>query len=200
MKKTFMLLLIMFVGIVTVAASEYNISKSNVSKYKVDYWVLQASGGAGMPIFDSGNYLVPGFAGGVSVRKALDLEFSFGGGISVANLPYKESGTPGPFFATILQLEGVYAPYLPGFVVWPYLKVGIGMWLVRYNKLITAENLKQLNQTTFGYQAGLGASYPFSNVLAANLEVLYNQASVDGGTGNQYSFITICAGITLYSR
>ncbi|MEI7542741.1 MAG: outer membrane beta-barrel protein [bacterium] len=200
MKKTLMLLLIMFVGIATVAAAQITKAESVASKYKVDYWLLQASGGVGIPIFDSGNYLDPGFAGGVSVRKALDLEFSFGGGISVANLAYKEAGTPGPFFATILQLEGVYAPYLPGFVVWPYLKVGIGMWLVRYNKLVAVDDLQQLNQTAFGYQAGLGASYPFNNVLAANLEVLYNQASIDGGTGNQYSFITITAGLTLCSK
>lgn len=183
----FLLLLIMFAFITTVSAYKFN----------VDYWVLQARGGVGYPILESGNHLNLGFSGGLSVRKGFDTELSAGGGVSYVNMPYKMAGVPGPFTATIMQLEGVYAPYLPDFFIWPYLKAGLGMWMVKYANLSSAETSQLSDQTTFGFQFGIGASYPINNLFAANAEVMFNQASISGGTGDLYNFLTFCAGVTM---
>lgn len=187
MKKMFLLFFIMFAFITTVSAYKFNI----------DYWVIQARGGVGYPVLDSGNHLNLGFSGGISVRKGFDTELSGGGGISYVNMGYKIAGAPGPFTATVLQLEGVYAPYLPNLFVWPYLKAGLGMWMVKYANLSAVEPSQLSAQSTFGFQLGIGASYPINNVFAANVEAMFNQASISGGTGDIYNFITFCAGVTM---
>jgi opacity protein-like surface antigen len=192
MKRFFLFLLIIAAGI------------TNVSAYqsKVDYWILQARGGIGYPIFDSGDNLNLGFSGGISARKGFDAEFSGGGGIALINMPYKITGAPGNFSATIIQLEGVYAPYVPDFIIWPYLKVALGMWMVKYANLTTgASPSPQLSsETTFGFQLGGGASYPINNQFSLNVEALFNQASIGGGTGDSYNFITFCAGVSMFLK
>lgn len=190
MKKLFLLLLIMAAAISNVSAFQF----------KSDYWILQAKGGVGFPVFESANTLNAGFSGGISARRAFDAETSAGGGISIVNLPYKIGGAPGPMSATILQLEAVYAPYLPGFFLWPYAKVGMGLWMVKYANLSSAQVPQISDQSAFGFELGLGASYPLSNQFAANVEALYNSASMSGGTGDSYNFITFCVGVSMYIR
>ncbi len=187
MKKILMLLLIMTASVTTASAIKFN----------VDYWILQANGGVGYPVLDSGNNLNIGFSGGISARRGFDNEMSAGGGLDYVNMPYKIAGAPGPFTATILQLEGVYAPYLPDFIVWPYLKVGLGLWMVKYANLSSAETSQLSDQTTFGFQLGGGASYPVSNTVSINVEAMFNQANISGGTGDIYNFITFRAGVTM---
>lgn len=190
MKKILIVLLIAMAGVSTLSAYQV----------KVDYWIVQARGGVGYPILESGNYLNLGFSGGVSARKGFDVELSGGGGISYVNMPYKVAGAPGPFTATILQLEGVYAPYLPDFIIWPYLRAGLGMWMVKFANLSSAETSQLSDQTTFGFMFGLGASYPINNQFAVTAEAMFNQASINGGTGNIYNFLTFCAGVSMYLK
>jgi hypothetical protein len=189
MKKIFMLLLIMTACVTTASAIKFN----------VDYWLVQAKGGVGYPVLDSGNNLNLGFSGGISARRGFDNEMSAGGGLEIVNMSYKPTmNAPGPFSATILQLEGVYAPYLPDFIVWPYLKVGLGMWMVKFANLNTSTANPQLSsETTFGFELGGGASYPLNNQFSLNVEAMFNQASINGGTGDIYNFITFCAGVTM---
>jgi hypothetical protein len=189
MKKILMLLLIMTACVTTASAIKFN----------VDYWLLQAKGGVGFPVLDSANKVNLGFSGGISARRGFDNEMSAGGGLEIINMPYRQSvNAPGPFSATILQLEGVYAPYLPDFIVWPYLKVGLGLWMVKYANLsTTTENPQLSDQSTFGFEFGGGASYPLNNQFSLNVEAMFNQASISGGTGDQYNFITFCAGVTM---
>lgn len=190
MKKLFFISLIAFILVSTVSAIQF----------KVDYWTIQAKGGVGFPALESGNTLNAGFSGGISVRKGFDNELSAGAGLSIINMAYKIPGAPGPLTATILQLEGVYAPYLPDFIVWPYFKVGLGMWMVKYSSLSSASTAQLSEETTFGFQLGGGANYPLNNTFTLNAEVLFNQASLQGGTGDNYNFITFCVGVTMYLK
>src|ERR1035437_2089328 len=83
------------------------------------------------------------------------------------------------------------------YVNMPYKKAGLGMWMVKYANLSSAETSQLSDQTTFGFQFGIGASYPINNLFAANAEVMFNQASISGGTGDLYNFLTFCAGVTM---
>jgi hypothetical protein len=190
MKKLIFLLLVMLSGAALYAGA-----------FSVDYWIIQADGGVLYPVGDSANKLNLGFNGGLSGRKGLDNELSVGGGVHFMNMPYKDViQSPGPFSATILNLEGVYAPYLPDFFIWPYIKAALGVWMVKFANLSSAETSQLSDQTAFGFQLGVGASYPMGKQFAATAEALFNQASVSGGTGDMYTFITFNLGITMYMK
>jgi opacity protein-like surface antigen len=140
---------------------------------------------------------------GASARKGLDREISVGGGISFASMPYKISTATQPFTAMILDAEAVYAPYLPDFIVWPYVKVGIGMFVVQYEQVTGAspnEITTQSNENAFGLLLGGGVNYPITNELCANLEIMYNQASISGGQGDNYNFFTFNVGLTMFLK
>jgi opacity protein-like surface antigen len=168
------------------------------TQVKVDYWVINASGGMSYPVMDMGNYNNGGIDFSASVRKGLDSEIQVGGGLAFVNMPYKLSGAAGPFSATVLDIEGVYAPYLPDFIIWPYAKVQLDLDMLKYSK----NDLNTLNSvydsdTGFGFAGGAGVNYPINNQVFATLEILYNQVSVSGGTGDMYSYFTFNIGVTM---
>jgi hypothetical protein len=189
MKKTMLILLA-----VLAATALY------ATQIKVDYWVASAYGGMAYPVMTMGNDVNGGFDMGISVRKGLDSETQVGGGLSYVQMPYKLSNAPGPFKATVLDVEGVYAPYVPDFVIWPYVKVMVGLYMMDYSRLDSAQDPVVASEDGFGFAGGIGANYPITNQFSATLEILYNQVSLAGGTGDQYTYITFNAGITAFFK
>lgn len=165
-------------------------------KVEYDYWVISGKGGIAYPVDVFGDFNNLGFSGCFSARRGLDTEVSVGGSIGFNNLPYKAEGAPAPFTALILNGEVVYAPYLPDFFIWPYLKAGLGLFMVEYSKLAGIEDPVKDSATTFGFVIGGGVNYPLSNELLATVEVLYNHAAFDGGQSNVYTFFTFNAGVS----
>jgi opacity protein-like surface antigen len=193
MKKIFLVLGIL--AVMATAAEAYQVN--------VDYWVVDASLGIAYPVLDTANNLNVGFAGGISARKGLDSEISVGGGLSFLTMPYKISGAPAPFSSTVFDAEAVYAPYMPDFIVWPYAKFGIGVYMLSFDSISGAGSSATSaasSETSFGFLLGAGLRYPISNDFAANIEALYNQCSINGGTGDVYSFITFRIGLTMYLK
>ncbi len=186
--------IIMAVLAILTAASLY------AAKVNVDYWVATGRGGLSYPIMEMGNNFTGGFNGGISVRKGLDSETQVGGGFTFLQIPYKLTAAPEPFSATVIDIEAVYSPYMPDFFIWPYAKVLIGLYLLKYAKLDTSENSVMASETGFGFGAGLGANYPINNMISANVEILFNQASLAGGTGDNFTFVTFDAGITMFLK
>jgi len=177
-----------------------------LAAYSVNYefWIINARGGLSYPIGEMQAYNDLGFNGGISGRKGLDTEISVGGGVTYMLLPYKTiEGSPEPsepFGATIIAAEVVYAPYMPDFFVWPYLKGSVGMFLVNFLKQSAVEEVSSAQETSFGFMLGGGINYPLTNEIALNAEILYNQVSLSGGTSNNYTFFTFNGGITLFLK
>lgn len=193
MKKTFIVLGVLV--LMAAAAQAYQVN--------VDYWVIDANLGVGYPVLGTDDNLNVGFDGGISARKGLDSEISVGGGLSFVTMPYKISGAPAPFSATVFDAEAVYAPYLPDFIVWPYAKFGIGIYMLNYDSISgegSGATSSSSSETSFGFMLGAGLRYPITNDFAANIEALYNQCSVNGGTGDVYSFITFRVGLTMFLK
>ncbi|MCX7698910.1 MAG: hypothetical protein N2114_05540 [Candidatus Goldbacteria bacterium] len=166
----------------------------------VEYWIIHPRGGIAYPLGDMANYVNMGYNYGLSVRKGFDAEISIGGGISMVNMMYKANDAPAPFNSTVLDVEVVYAPYLPDFFIWPYGKLALGMFMTTF---VFAEPTgtpgeyvaKTKNDNAFGVILGGGLNYPINNSFAANIEILYNQVSLQGGLGDNYQFFTFNAGI-----
>ncbi|MCE5299621.1 MAG: porin family protein [Spirochaetia bacterium] len=192
MKKTIFILL----AVLALTAASFGAQQA----VKVDYWIIDGHGGMAYPVGESGNNVNMGFGFGVSARKGLDTEISVGGGISYLNMAYKDTTAPAPFSATVLDAEAVYAPYLPDWFIWPYAKFGIASYMVNYVKLDASSNPVSTSETTFGFLVGGGARYPINNQLAVNLELLFNQASLAGGTGDSYTFLTLMVGVSYYMK
>ena len=168
-----------------------------------DYWVINGRGGIAYPLGDMGTNNTMSYDFGASARKGFDKEISAGGGVSFVNMPYKDPTAPSPFTATVLDLELVYAPYMPDLFIWPYAKIGAGLFLTRYVMLtgIAPATTAVVDQeSAFGIMLGGGVNYPISNEIAANAEVIYNQVSIQGGQGDNYNFLTFDVGITYYLK
>lgn len=191
MKKLFVFMLAMLV-ILPAAACAY------------DYWVLNGRGGISDPIGEMANNNTLSYDFGFSARKGFDREVSAGGGVSFVNMPYQNSSAPAPFTASVLDAEMVYAPYMPDLIIWPYAKIGVGLYLARYTSLTgtTPEDYKAVvnQESAFGIMLGGGVNYPLSNEIAANAELMYNQVSIQGGQGDNYNFITLTIGITYFMK
>lgn len=189
-KKTIFLILILFFVTNFVFAD----------RVAVEYWILHARGGIAYPLGDMANYVDMGYDFGLSVRKGFDAEISIGGGFSFVNMAYKKSDAPSPFNSNVLDIEVVYAPYLPDFFIWPYGKIALGLFMTTF---VFAEptgtpgeyTSKTKNDNAFGIILGGGINYPLSNIFAANIEILYNQVSLQGGLGDNYQFFTFNVGI-----
>ena len=169
---------------------------SNSYGAEYDYWVISGKAGIAYPVDVFGDFNNLGFSGCFSARRGLDTEVSVGGSIGYNNLPYKAEDAPTPFTALILNGEVVYAPYLPDFFVWPYIKAGLGIYMVEFSKLAGIEDPVKDSATTFGFVIGGGVNYPLSNELLATVEILYNHAAFDGGQSNVYTFFTFNAGVS----
>ena len=191
MRKIIMLLLARVIFI-PAAVSAYEV--------KYEFWLVQPHGGIAYPIGDVDNYVDFGFNGGVSVRKGFDVEISAGGSVNYILLPYKDPDAPGPFSATVFAGEVVYAPYMPDFFIWPYVKGALGLFLIQYSRTNALDEDEHAEATSFGFMIGGGANYPISNEIAANFEVMFNQVSLEGGTSDNYTFFTFNAGVTIYLK
>lgn len=169
-------------------------------RVSVEYWIIHPRGGIAYPLGDMANYVDMGYNFGLSVRKGFDAEISIGGGFSLVNMAYKDRNAPSPFNSTVVDIEVVYAPYLPDFFIWPYAKLALGMFMTTF---VFAEptgtpgeyDSKTKNDNAFGVILGGGLNYPLTNLFAANIEILYNQVSLQGGLGDNYQFFTFNAGI-----
>jgi opacity protein-like surface antigen len=193
MKKIFIVMGIL--AAFTAAAYAY---QSNV-----DYWVVDGNLGVAVPALDTASNLNIGFDAGISARKGLDPDISVGGGLSFVNMSYKFPGAPAPFSATVFDLEAVYAPYVPDFIVWPYAKFGLGLYMLNYDSESgtgSAATSSSQSATSFGFMFGGGLRYPITNDFAADVEALFNQCSVAGGTGDVYDFVTFRVGLTMYLK
>ncbi|HPD18295.1 MAG TPA: outer membrane beta-barrel protein [Candidatus Goldiibacteriota bacterium] len=171
-------------------------------KVVVDYWIIHPHGGIAYPLGDMANYVNMGFDFGLSVRKGFDAEMSIGGGISFINMAYKNKDAPSPFSSTLIDVEVVYAPYLPDFFIWPYAKFALGLFMTNYVKTDPTGTpgeyvSNSANDNAFGIILGGGLNYPISNLFAANIEILYNQVSLQGGQGENYQFFTFNAGLVV---
>jgi opacity protein-like surface antigen len=167
----------------------------------VEYWIINPRGGIAYPLGDMANYVDMGYNFGLSVRKGFDAEISIGGGFSIVNMAYKAGDAPTPFNSNVLDIEVVYAPYLPDFLIWPYAKMALGLFMTTFvfaePSSIPGEYIsKTKNDNAFGIILGGGLNYPITNLFAANIEILYNQVSLQGGLGDNYQFFTFNAGIT----
>lgn len=167
---------------------------------KYEYWVISGKGGIAYPVDVFGDFNNLGFSGNISARKGLDMEVSVGGSIGFNNMPYKADNAPTPFSALILNGEIVYAPYLPDFFVWPYMKAGLGIYIVDFSRLAGIDNSVKDSATTLGFVLGGGVNYPLTNELLATVEVLYNHAAFDGGQSNVYTFFTFNAGVSYFLK
>lgn len=169
----------------------------------VDFWIINARGGVSYPLGQLGENNNLSWAAGISVRKGFDREISVGGGISMVSMPYKDVSATEPFSSTILNAEFAFSPYLPDFIVWPYIKAGLGIFMVKYTSLTgtyPSYVVKVNTENAFGIIMGGGVNYPITNEIAANLEILYNQASVQGGQGDNYNFLTFNVGVTVFLK
>ena len=193
MKKIFLLLIIFFVFLINTFAE-------NTSPYKIEYWIANVKGGVSYPVGEFANYVNPSFDVSATIRKGLDMELSVGGSFTYAVLPYKQPDAPTNFTATIINVEVAYTPYMPDFFLWPYAKAGLGIFLLKYSKLISKDESKAEQDTSIGIILGGGVIYPIGNIFAANLEVLYNYTSQAGGTGDVNTFLTLNAGIMMYIK
>lgn len=166
----------------------------------VEYWIIHPRGGIAYPLGEMANYVDMGYNFGLSVRKGFDAEISIGGGFSMVNMAYKDSSAPSPFNSSIVDIEVVYAPYLPDFFIWPYVKFALGLFKTTFVYAeptgISGEYIsKTKDDNAFGVILGGGLNYPFTNMFAANIEILYNQVSLEGGLGDNYQFFTFNVGI-----
>ncbi len=171
--------------------------------FKVDYWVTNVRGGISYPTGEFANYVNPSYNFGVSVRKGLDMELSVGGGINYAVLPYKIGDAPSPFNATMINLEAAFAPYVPDFFIWPYVRFGLGAFILKYVKVTGRAEEAQAttgSETTIGIMLGGGAMYPLGNQFGINIDVMYNHSAMGGGTGDVNSFLTIDGGVTMFFK
>jgi opacity protein-like surface antigen len=191
--KKFLFLIIFALAAVYVMAAPPKV-------YNVDYWVINATGGVTYPIGEFANHVTPGYNFGISARKGFDMEFSAGGGFNFISVPYKSETAPDNFSASVIDAELAWAPYLPDFFIWPYLKAGIGMYIMKYAKQTDMTTVEMTSETSFGLLFGLGANYPITKMFAANLEVLYNHVSLAGGTGDLNTFLTIDLGVTIFLK
>jgi opacity protein-like surface antigen len=191
--KKFLFLIIFALAAVYVMAAPPKV-------YNVDYWVINAKGGVTYPIGEFANHVTPGYNFGISARKGFDMEFSAGGGFNFISVPYKSETAPDNFSASVIDAELAWAPYLPDFFIWPYLKAGIGMYIMKYAKQTDMTTVEMTSETSFGLLFGLGANYPITKMFAANLEVLYNHVSLAGGTGDLNTFLTIDLGVTIFLK
>ncbi|HRU39449.1 MAG TPA: outer membrane beta-barrel protein, partial [Candidatus Goldiibacteriota bacterium] len=184
MKKTLMVILTVL-ALLPAAASAFEL------------WIINPRGGIAFPLGQLGDNTSLSWNAGVSARKGFDREIAAGGSISFATMPYKVTSAPEPFACTILNAEFTFTPYLPDLFVWPYLKVGAGVFLVKYAAVTGTYpdySTVMQDETAFGIILGGGVNYPVTNEIAANLEILYNQASVQGGQGDNYNFLTFNLG------
>src|SRR5208337_922616 len=104
------------------------------------YWINTIHGGIVYPMGGFAQTVNPSYGGGLSVRKGLDLETSAGGGISYCVLPYKDSSAPTSFSSSALDIEFAFAPYVPDYFIWPYIKGGIGLYIIKYSELVSFGN------------------------------------------------------------
>jgi opacity protein-like surface antigen len=190
MKKTLLMVLavLVFVPAVLTAA---------------DFWIINARGGVSYPLGQLGENNDLSWNVGASGRKGFDREISIGGGIGYVSMPYKVTSAPQPFTAMIIDAEIAYAPYLPDFIVWPYVKIGVGLFVVKYAKQTGVSpnyTTTMADENAFGLMFGGGVNYPITNEICANLEVMYNQASIAGGQGDNYNFFTFNAGVTMFLK
>jgi hypothetical protein len=168
-----------------------------------DYTLINIRGGLSYPLGDLGVNTDLSWDAGASARKGLDRNISVGGGVSYVTMPYKDSSAPQPFSTTIIDAEMAYAPYMPDFFIWPYAKIGVGLFMAKYAILTgTSPNYTAdtKQETAFGFMLGGGILYPITNEIAANAELMYNQVSLSGGTGDAYTFFTLNAGITIFIK
>ncbi len=164
------------------------------------YWINTIHGGIVCPVGAFAQSVNVSYGGGISIRKGLDMETSAGGGISYCVMPYKDNTAPTSFSASVLDIEFAFAPYMPDYFLWPYIKGGIGLYMVRYSELTSLNNSQANTENTFGFILGGGVNYPLGSNLAINLEVLYNNVALAGGTGDTDSFVTINLGLTIFMK
>jgi hypothetical protein len=167
-----------------------------------DFWIINPRGGIAFPLEPLANNVNLSWNAGLSARKGFDREMSAGGGLTYVTMPYKVTDAAQPFSAFIINGEFVFAPYLPDFFVWPYIKAGVGLFLVKYTAGGEPPDYASVGkeETAFGIILGGGVNYPLTNEVAANLEILYNQASIQGGQGDNYNFFTFNVGVTLFLK
>lgn len=189
-----------FLFLIMFALAAVSVMAAPPKVYNVDYWVINAKGGVTYPIGEFANHVTPGYNFGISARKGFDMEFSAGGGFNFISVPYKSETAPDNFSASVIDAELAWAPYLPDFFIWPYLKAGIGMYIMKYAKQTDMTTVEMTSETSFGLLFGLGANYPITKMFAANLEVLYNHVSLAGGTGDLNTFLTIDLGVTIFLK
>ncbi|MFP4466970.1 MAG: outer membrane beta-barrel protein [Candidatus Goldiibacteriota bacterium] len=170
------------------------------SAYDIDYWIVSVKGGLSYPLGEFGEYVNPLFNAGVSGRKGLDMEFSVGGGLHYASMPYVHEDAPGPFTATIFDVHGAWQPYMPDLFIWPYLKAGLGMYVMEYSRQVDQYNAEHASETAIGFLAGIGANYPIGDMFAANIEILYHHVALAGGTGDLNTFLSADIGATIYLK
>jgi len=195
--KGFLFLLIITITVFQVVYSD------NAGGFKVDYWVTNVRGGISYPTGEFANYVNPSYNFGFSVRKGLDMELSVGGGINYAVLPYKLGDAPNPFNVTMINLEAAFTPYVPDFFIWPYVRFGLGAFILKYVKVIGKSDETQTtsgSETTIGIMLGGGAIYPIGNQFGINVDVMYNHSAMGGGTGDVNSFLTIDAGVIMFFK
>lgn len=195
-KKIIFLLLVLVVIVNWVYSAE-------VGGFKVDYWVTNIRGGVSYPTGEFANYVNPSYNFSVSVRKGFDMELSVGGSIGYAVLPYKNPDAATPFNVTMINLEAAFAPYVPDFFIWPYVRFGLGAFILKYSKTAgKADEAVSISasETTIGIMLGGGAIYPIGNQFGVNLDVMYNHSSMGGGTGDVNSFLTLNAGVMMFLK
>jgi len=164
------------------------------------YWITSIHGGIAYPIGSFQQSVNPYYGGGVSIRKGLDMEMSVGGGLNYCTMTYKSGNAPTNFSSTGLDIEFGFAPYMPDYFIWPYLKAGLGVFMVNYSKLISLNNTQAASDSTFGFILGGGLNYPLGHNFAINLEALYNSMSLAGGTGDMITYFTATLGITIFIK
>lgn len=171
--------------------------------FAVDFWIISPKGGVSLPLGQLGDNVNLSWNAGVSVRKGFDREISAGGSVGYVSMPYKVTSATQPFTALIINGEFVFAPYMPDFFVWPYIKAGAGIFMVKYTVLTgtwPTYTTSVKDETAFGIMLGGGVNYPITNEIAANLEIMYNQASIQGGQGDNYNFLTFNLGVTIFLK
>jgi opacity protein-like surface antigen len=164
------------------------------------YWITTIHGGLVYPMGSFQQTVNPYYGGGVSIRKGLDMEMSVGGGLNYCTMPYKSANAPTSFSSTGLDVEFGFAPYMPDYFIWPYLKAGLGIYMVNYSKLISLNTTQAASDNTFGFTLGGGLNYPLGHNFAINLEALYSSMSLAGGTGDMITYFTGTLGLTIFIK
>ena len=190
MKKT----TILIVALLIVAATASGLFA------ETKYWIINLRGGAAVPMDTFGKHNDIGYDVGFSVRQGLDMEFSWGGGLDMASMSYKDKAAPQAFTASTLDLEAVYSPYWPDIFIWPYLKAGVAFCMLKYTMLASVDNPVPKSENTFGFLIGGGINIPIGGIFTINVETLYHHISLNGGVGDMNSYLGIGGGLTLFLK